>query len=97
MAIPVIIYSFNIINWVFAEIKNTDTKVRKLITCDRMHHPRVNIECPCVKRKWWKSFSPIRIDLRNNHYKIKEILKYYNRLDASVIKHSWETKEKLFV
>ena len=34
-----------------AEIKEMDTKVRKLITCHRMHHPRADIECLNDKRK----------------------------------------------
>ena len=34
-----------------AEIKMMDTRVRKLITCHRLHHSRADIECPYVKRE----------------------------------------------
>ena len=50
-----------------------DAKVKKLITCHRIHHPRTNIERQ--ERKWWKRIDPTRIDLQNNHDRIKEILR----------------------
>ena len=34
-----------------AEIKKMDTKVRKLMICQRMHHPRVDIEHLYIKRE----------------------------------------------
>ena len=38
LAIPVVAYSFDIMNWMLAEIKKKKmaTKIRKLITCLRM-------------------------------------------------------------
>ena len=48
LAVPVLIYSFNVINWTLIEIKNT--KIRKLITYLRMHQPRADIECFYIKR-----------------------------------------------
>ena len=45
-------YNFNMINCKLAEIKKKmDTKVRKLITCHRIHHPRADIERHYVKRE----------------------------------------------
>ena len=46
--------------------------------------------------KWWKRISPTRINLQNNHYRIKKILRHYNRLHATVGKYIWEAKEKIF-
>ena len=43
-AIPTVIYSFNIINWTFVEIKKRDTNIKKLITGQRMHHQRADME-----------------------------------------------------
>ena len=39
--IPVVMYSFNIINWTISEIRRLDTKMCKLLTCNRMHHPKL--------------------------------------------------------
>ena len=43
--------NFDVINWTLAEIEKMNTKIRKLITCNRMHHPRTNIERLYVKRE----------------------------------------------
>ena len=44
IAVPVISYSFNIIKWNSNEIKRIDTKIRKQLTCHRMHHPKSNTD-----------------------------------------------------
>ena len=44
LAVPVIAYSFNIINWNLNEIKKIDTKIRKLLTMYNMHHPKADVE-----------------------------------------------------
>ena len=37
-------------NWTLSE-RNMDAKIKKLITCHRMHHPRADIECLNIKRE----------------------------------------------
>ena len=44
LAIPVILYSFNIINWNISEIRKLDRKIRKLLTCHGMHHPKADVD-----------------------------------------------------
>ena len=44
LALPVVTYSFNIINWNLCEIKRIDTKIRKLFTCNRMLHPKSDVD-----------------------------------------------------
>jgi hypothetical protein len=44
LAVPVVTYSFNIINWQMKEVKKLDTKTRKLLTSERMHHPKADVE-----------------------------------------------------
>jgi len=44
VAIPVVTYSFNIINWTLEDIRNLDRKTRKLLTKERMHHPKSDID-----------------------------------------------------
>ena len=44
VAIPVVTYSFNIINWTLEDIRNLDRKTRKLLTKERMHHPKSDVD-----------------------------------------------------
>ena len=44
VAIPVVTYSFNVINWTVEDIKNLDRKRRKLLTKERMHNPKADVE-----------------------------------------------------
>ena len=39
---PALQCSFNIISWTLQDLRRTDTKIRKLITCHRMHHPKAD-------------------------------------------------------
>ena len=43
LAIPVITYSFNIIDWNLSEVKRLDIKVGKMMTTNGMHHPKADI------------------------------------------------------
>ena len=43
LAIPVITYSFNIIDWNLSKVKRLDIKVRKMMTTHSMHHPKADI------------------------------------------------------
>ena len=43
LAIPVIIYSFNIIDWYLSEGKRLNIKVGKMMTTHSMHRPKANI------------------------------------------------------
>ena len=44
VAIPVVTYSFNIINWTAEDIKDLDRKTRNLLTEERMHHPKSDVD-----------------------------------------------------
>jgi len=44
LATPVVTYSYNIINWNMSEIKRLDSKTRKLLTMERMHHPKADVD-----------------------------------------------------
>ena len=39
---PVVQYSLNIINWTLHDLRRIDTKIRKLLTCYKMHHPKAD-------------------------------------------------------
>ena len=50
LAIPILLYSFPIINWTMGEIKAIDIKTRKLLTCNRAHHPKADVDRLYLKR-----------------------------------------------
>ena len=39
LVVPVVTYSFDIINWNVEDLKKLDRKTRKLLTMGKMHHP----------------------------------------------------------
>ena len=61
LAVPVLRYSFGIINWRIEEIKQTDRKTRKY----KIHHPKADVDRLYVKRK----------EGREDWYKLKQHIK----------------------
>jgi hypothetical protein len=51
LAVPVLRYSFGIINWRLEEIKQIDRKIIKMLTMYKMHHPKVDMDRLYVKGK----------------------------------------------
>jgi hypothetical protein len=51
LAVPVLKYSFAIINWRIEEIRQIDRKTRKMLTMYKMHHTKADIYSLYVKRK----------------------------------------------
>ena len=51
LGVPVLRYSFGIINRRIEEIKQIDSKTRKMLTVYKMHHPKADIDRLYVKRK----------------------------------------------
>ena len=44
LAVPVVTYSFNIINWTLQELAKLDTKTRNFLTMYKMHHPKSDVD-----------------------------------------------------
>ena len=44
LAVPVVTYSFNIINWTLQQLAKLDTKTRKFLTMYKMHHPKSDVD-----------------------------------------------------
>jgi hypothetical protein len=44
LAVPILRYSFGIIQWKLSEIKKLDTKTRKMLTINRAHHPKAAVQ-----------------------------------------------------
>ena len=51
LAIPVVSYSLNVINWQMKEIRKMDAKTRKLMTMYRMNHPKADVDRIYLPRK----------------------------------------------
>jgi len=51
LAVPVLRYSFGIINWNQEELQNLDRKTRKLLTIHGQHHPKADVDRLYVPRK----------------------------------------------
>ena len=51
LAVPVVQYSFNIINWNNSELQRMDRKTRKLLTANRMAHPKADVDRMYLPRK----------------------------------------------
>ena len=51
LAVPLLRYSFGVINWRTEERKKIDRKTRKMLTMYKMHHPKADIDRLYVKRK----------------------------------------------
>jgi hypothetical protein len=50
LAVPVLWYSFGIINWT-EEIKQIDRKTRKMLTMYKMHHPKADRQAMCKEKR----------------------------------------------
>ena len=83
MAITVVAYSFNIINWTIHEIRKLDAKIRKLLTCNRMHHPKADVDRLYIPRdEGGRGHYTARTELKKINYWSAQI-HYNNRLDAT--------------
>ena len=51
MAVPVLRYSFGIVNWHKEELQKLDRKTRKLLTIHGQHHPKADVDRLYVPRK----------------------------------------------
>lgn len=51
LAVPVVTYSFNIINWKMEELMKLDRKTRKFLTMAKMHHPKADVDRLYIPRK----------------------------------------------
>ena len=109
LAIPVVTYSFNIINWILSHITKMDKKIRELETCNRMHHPKADVERLYVPRREGASglmqlemnFKTTAIRLHKylpttNNWMIQLVLFYDAGKKAhSISKHSSKFKQKV--
>ena len=96
IAVPILIYSFTIINWTLEEIKQIDRKTRKLLTCNRAHHPKADIERIYIKRaEGGRGLLQIEATFKTAYIGMKKYLEKTNDWMMSCVnKH--ESKKKLY-
>lgn len=51
LAVPVLLYTFGVINWTKTDIQGIDRKTRKILTMYSMHHPKADIHRLYISRK----------------------------------------------
>ena len=51
LLVPVLRYSFGIVNWHQEELQKLDRKTRKLLTTHGQHHPKADVDRLYVPRK----------------------------------------------
>jgi hypothetical protein len=61
LAVPILRYSFGIINCRIEEIKQIDRKTRKMLTMYKMHHPKADIDRLYVKWKGGRGLIQIEV------------------------------------
>jgi len=93
LAVPVLRYSFGIINWRIEEIKQIDRKTRKMLTIYKMHHPKSDIDRLYVKRKeGGRGLVQIETAYKEEIIKLKRSLR--KNLEAVPGKHSIDSLQK---
>ena len=51
LAVPVVQYSFGIVNWKISEMKKIDVKTRELLNMHKMSHPKPDLERLYIPKK----------------------------------------------
>ena len=97
LAVPVLKYSFGIINWLQEELQKLDRKTRKLLTIHGHHHPKADVDRLYVPRKQGgrgllqlEAAYAVEItklveyvDRLSEHTNTTPIQQFYRQLDAS--------------
>jgi hypothetical protein len=86
LAVPVLRYCFGTINW-HRELRNLDRKKRKLLTIHGQHHPKADVDCLYVPRKWGR-----RELMKLEDAYIVEVLKVKEYVDSKEHKLSSATE-----
>jgi DNA-directed RNA polymerase subunit L len=111
LAVPVLRYSFSIINWRTEDIKKIDRKTRKILTMYKVHHPKADIDRLYIKRKGGRGLVQVEAAYKaeitniaeylNTNYKVGQflfIVTIYKSIQPtmnSIIKTTAKITEKL--
>ena len=96
LAIPVVAYSFNIINWKLSDLKKLDVKTRKFLTMERMHHPKADVDRLYLPRSdGGRGLVQLELSFKTTTIGLDTYLSNTNDQLLSIVK-SHDSKKKLF-
>ena len=75
LAVPILRYSFGIINCRTEEIKEIDRKTRKMLTMYKVHHPKADMDRLYINRKGERGLVQIKVAYKAE---IINIAEYHN-------------------
>ena len=79
LAIPVVQYSFNIINWTITDLQRLDRKTRKLLTANRMLHPKADVDRLYLPRRdGGRGMIQLELSYRTTTIGMKHYLEFSN-------------------
>lgn len=79
LAIPVVQYSFNIINWNMSDILRMDRKTRKLLTSNRSFHPKADVDRLYLPRKeGGRGLMQLELSFKTTTIAMKNYLEFTN-------------------
>jgi hypothetical protein len=85
LAVPILRYSFGIINWRLEEIKQIDRKTRKMLTMYKMHHPKADIDRLYVKwKEGERGMVQVEVAYKTEIFNIAEYLNTKYKVDQFV-------------
>ena len=96
IAVPVLTYSFPIVNWKLSEIRRIDAKTRKLFTMHRAHHPKADVERLYLKRwQGGRGLLQLELELKMSFIGMDKYLKITTDWMLQSVK-AHEEKKKLY-
>jgi hypothetical protein len=73
LAVPILIYSFGIVNWSQEELQKLDRKTRKLLTIHGQHHPKADRPLVCSQKPGRKGLDEVTSSPCSRNYKFRII------------------------
>ena len=74
LAVPAVTYSFHIIDWTEQELQRIDRKTRKIMTAERMHHPKADRDRMYVNRlEGGRGLTPLETTYKLNNNRIRHL------------------------
>ena len=89
LGVPVVQYSFGIIDWKISDLKKIDTKTRKLLNMQKMLHHKADVEGLYIPRKdGWRGLTDVETAFRTATIGLDHYLKHKEgRYPKQVLEH----------
>lgn len=94
LAVPVVTYSFNVIKWSLTDIKSLDIKTRKIMTMERLHHPKADVDRLYIPRaSGGRGLIQLELTYKTTTTGLEVYLRKTEDLLISIVRHH-ETSKK---